>query len=152
VGLEPRDLRDDVPIEMVSTGNAFVIVCVKSLAAMQRMNFNQVEARRYLEKHSGKFFYWISQQCSTPEAQIHARMLFYNGEDPATGSAAGPAIAWLVKHGVVNSGERVMIEQGVEINRRSHLFVRAKREGDRVTDVHVGGYAIEVARGEYMLP
>jgi trans-2,3-dihydro-3-hydroxyanthranilate isomerase len=151
-GLTAEDVRHDVPIQTVSTGNPFIIVPVKSLAAMQRLNFNNLEAKRYLEKHSGKFFYWICPECSLPEAQFHARMLFYNGEDPATGSAAGPAIAWLVKHGVVNSEERVMIEQGVEMNRRSHLFVRAKREGDRVIDVHVGGYAIEVARGEYLVP
>jgi trans-2,3-dihydro-3-hydroxyanthranilate isomerase len=151
-GLSAGDLRTDIPIQTVSTGNAFILVPVKSLAAMQRLIFNYAEAKRYLEQHSGKFFYWISSECSSPEAQFHARMIFYNGEDPATGSAAGPAIAWLVKHGLVKSDERVMIEQGVEMNRRSHLFVRAKREGDRVTDVHVGGYAIEIARGEYLLP
>jgi trans-2,3-dihydro-3-hydroxyanthranilate isomerase len=151
-GLSADDLRADVPIQTVSTGNAFIILPVKSLAAMQRLTFNQTEAKRYLEKHSGKFLYWICPECTLPEARFHARMIFYNGEDPATGSAAGPAIAWLVKYELVKSDERVMIEQGVEMNRRSHLFVRAKREGDRVIDVHVGGYAIEVARGEYLLP
>lgn len=151
-GLTAADLRSDIPIQTVSTGNALIMVPVKSLAAMQRLSFNHSEAKRYLEKHSGKFLYWICSECSHSEAQFHARMIFYNGEDPATGSAAGPAIAWLVKYGIVASGERLMIEQGVEMNRRSHLFVRAKREGDRVTDVHVGGFAIEVARGEYLLP
>jgi predicted PhzF superfamily epimerase YddE/YHI9 len=38
------------------------------------------------------------------------------------------------------------------MGRPSQLYVRAKKENERITDVHVGGYAIEVARGEYRLP
>ena len=33
---------------------------------------------------------------SIPNATLHARMIFYNGEDPATGSAAGCCTAWAV--------------------------------------------------------
>jgi trans-2,3-dihydro-3-hydroxyanthranilate isomerase len=151
-GLSETDLRDDVPIQTVSTGNAFVIVPVKSLAAIQHLRFDNVAAREYLARSDGKFFYFITLETALAEAQIHARMFFYNGEDPATGSAAGPAIAWLVKYGVVESDKRVMIEQGVEMGRRSHMFVSAKKDGDRITDVRVGGYAIEVAQGQYLLP
>jgi trans-2,3-dihydro-3-hydroxyanthranilate isomerase len=75
-------------------------------------------------------------------------MIFYNGEDPATGSAAGPAIAYLVQNGVIASEQRVIIEQGLEIGRPSQLYVRAKKANGRITDVHVGGYAVEIARGE----
>jgi len=38
-------------------------------------------------------------------------MIFYNGEDPATGSAAGCTAAWMAMHGVATSEERVLIEQ-----------------------------------------
>jgi predicted PhzF superfamily epimerase YddE/YHI9 len=40
-----------------------------------------------------------------------------------------------------------MIRQGVEIRRPSEMYVRATKDGERVTDVRVGGYAIEVLRG-----
>jgi trans-2,3-dihydro-3-hydroxyanthranilate isomerase len=75
-------------------------------------------------------------------------MIFYNGEDPATGSAAGCCAAWMVAQGVARSGERVLIEQGLEARRPSRLFVRAGKRGDRVVDVRVGGNAVEVMRGE----
>lgn len=151
-GLPETDFRNDVPIQTVSTGNAFVIVPVKSLAAIQRLRFDGVAAKEYLADSDGKFFYFVTPETTLADAQIHARMLFYNGEDPATGSAAGPAIAWLVNYGVVESEKRVMIEQGVEMGRRSHMFVSAKKEHDHITDVRVGGYAIEVAQGQYLLP
>lgn len=84
-------------------------------------------------------------------ARLHARLLFYNGEDPATGSAAGCAAAWMVAHGVAKPEERVIIEQGVEMGRPSQIFVRASRKDDRVVNVRVGGNVVEVLRGEVFL-
>jgi trans-2,3-dihydro-3-hydroxyanthranilate isomerase len=78
-------------------------------------------------------------------------MMFYNGEDPATGSAAGCAAAWMVAHGVAQSDERVLIEQGIEMRRPSRIFVRASRANDRVVNVRVGGNVVEVLRGEVFL-
>lgn len=82
----------------------------------------------------------------------HARMKFYNGEDPATGSAAGPAIAWLVKNGLAQSGQTIVIEQGVEMLRPSRLHVSAKLAGENITEVEVGGRTIPVAMGRLFLP
>jgi predicted PhzF superfamily epimerase YddE/YHI9 len=67
-------------------------------------------------------------------------MQFNGGEDPATGSAAGCAISYLVRAGAVAAGERIAVRQGVEIGRPSDLYLSAKRgsevlraigEGDR---------------------
>jgi trans-2,3-dihydro-3-hydroxyanthranilate isomerase len=78
-------------------------------------------------------------------------MFFYNGEDPATGSAAGCAAAWMAAHDVANADQQVMIEQGVEMQRPSRIYVRAGRDGNRVVNVRVGGNSVEVMRGEVFL-
>jgi len=78
-------------------------------------------------------------------------MLFYNGEDPATGSAAGCAAAWMTAHGVAQPDERVLIEQGVEMQRPSHIFVRAGKKDNRVINVRVGGNVVEIMRAEVFL-
>jgi len=82
-------------------------------------------------------------------------MIFYNGEDPAKGSAAGCAAAWMVAHGVAEPDERVLIEQGLEMQRPSQIFVRAScannLRDNRIVNVRVGGNAIEVMRGEVFL-
>jgi predicted PhzF superfamily epimerase YddE/YHI9 len=57
-------------------------------------------------------------------------------------------VAWAVRHGVIHSDAKAMIEQGVEMKRRSHMYVRATMAGDRVTNVRVGGHVVEVMRGE----
>ena len=78
-------------------------------------------------------------------------MFFYGGEDSATGSAAGCAASWMVQHGVAKSDEQVLIRQGIECRRPSEMYVRATREGERVTDVRVAGYAVEILRGTVVL-
>jgi trans-2,3-dihydro-3-hydroxyanthranilate isomerase len=54
----------------------------------------------------------------------------------------------MVAHGVAQPDERVLIEQGIEMNRPSRIFVRASKSDNRVVNVRVGGHAIEVMRGE----
>jgi trans-2,3-dihydro-3-hydroxyanthranilate isomerase len=78
-------------------------------------------------------------------------MLFYGGEDPATGSAAGCATAWMVAHGVAQPDERVLIEQGVEMKRPSRIYVRASKSDNRVVNVRVGGSAVEIMRGQMIV-
>jgi trans-2,3-dihydro-3-hydroxyanthranilate isomerase len=115
------------------------------------LQLNLREASEYLEKSGGKFFYFVSRETVDVKAGLHARMLFYNGEDPATGSAAGCAAAWMVQHGVAQPEEQVLVEQGVEMRRPSRIFVRASRRDNRVVNVRVGGNAVEVIRGEIFL-
>jgi trans-2,3-dihydro-3-hydroxyanthranilate isomerase len=79
-------------------------------------------------------------------------MQFYSGEDPATGSASGCAIAYLVRHGLAGSNTPVILEQGIEIRRPSRIHAQATRVGDRVFDVFVGGRTIPVATGRFFLP
>jgi len=145
-GLAPEDLDATLPIQTVSTGLPFAIVPVRALAAVRRLRLDG-RAADYLARTDARFFYFVCRETVAPDARVHARMIFYGGEDPATGSAAGCCAAWMVAHGVTRPGERVLVEQGVEMQRPSRIFVRAERAGGAVTDVRVGGHAVEVARG-----
>jgi trans-2,3-dihydro-3-hydroxyanthranilate isomerase len=150
-GLAIGDIADDLPIQTVTTGNAFAIVPLKSLAVLQKLAPTWSNMNAYLEKSDAKFFYFVSREALNPAAKLQARMIFYNGEDPATGSAAGPCAAWAVQYGVVPPEQQVLMEQGVEIKRRGRIFFSAGRNGDKIVNVRVGGHAVEVIRGELFL-
>jgi trans-2,3-dihydro-3-hydroxyanthranilate isomerase len=150
-GLAVDDIASDLPIQTVSTGNAFAIVPLKSLAVLQTLAPTWTNMKSYIEKTDAKFFYFVSRETLNPEAKLQARMIFYNGEDPATGSAAGPCAAWAVQYGVVPPEQQVLMEQGVEMKRRSRIFFSAGRDGDKIVNVRVGGHAVEVVRGEFFL-
>src|SRR5205814_9715120 len=147
--LRDGDIDPSLPIQTVSTGVAFTVVPIRGLEVIRRLQINLTSAGEYLQKAGGgKFFYFVSRETVDPAARLHARMLFYNGEDPATGSAAGCAAAWMVANDVARSDERVLIEQGIEMQRPSQIFVCASRVDNRVVNVRVGGNAVEVLRGE----
>ena len=69
------------------------------------------------------------------------------GEDPATGSAAGPLALHLARHGRISFGDEIEIRQGVEVGRPSTLYAVARSP----EEVEVGGSAVIVARGEFRL-
>ena len=71
------------------------------------------------------------------------------GEDPATGSAAGPLAIHLARHGRIAFGEQIEIAQGAELRRPSTLYAEAHGDGDRIDRVLVGGSAVVVARGQF---
>ncbi len=147
-GLLDGDIDPSLPIQTVSTGVPFTIVPLRGLQTIQRLRVDVQGSADYLERSGGKFFYFVTREVTDPTARLHARMMFYNGEDPATGSAAGCAAAWMVEHKVAHPDERVLIEQGIEMLRPSKIFVRASQKDDRVVNVRVGGNVVEVLRGE----
>lgn len=147
-GLRDGDIDPSLPVMTVSTGLPYTMVPLRGLEAIRRLNVDQRAATEYLSKTGGRFFYFVTRETVDPSARLHARMIFYNGEDPATGSAAGCCAAWMVACGVAQPDERVLIEQGIEIKRPSRIFVRAGKKDNRVVNVRVGGNAIEVLRGE----
>ena len=99
-GIALADLDPTLPPQTVSTGLPFCIVPVRTQEALGRLQVPQDRASTYLAATDARFFYVIAP-AEASDAHFEARMQFYNGEDPATGSAAGCAISYLVRHGRV---------------------------------------------------
>jgi trans-2,3-dihydro-3-hydroxyanthranilate isomerase len=151
IGPAADDIPPEWPIQSVSTGLPFTIVPFRSQQTLANLKFGFAQAEEILNRSGAKFFYFLCPERRENRVEARARMFFYGGEDPATGSAAGCAASWMVQHGIAKSDEQVVIRQGVEIRRPSEMYVQATRDGQRVTNVRVGGYAVEVLRGNLSL-
>jgi trans-2,3-dihydro-3-hydroxyanthranilate isomerase len=156
IGLELEELDPAAMPQIVSTGNGFAIVLLRSLDALKRLNVRQHDATEYLRARNGRWFYVMAPETPVQNENgtkcYRARMQFYNGEDPATGSAAGCAISYLVARGIVPSGEQIHVRQGVEMGRPSDLFLSATLDMGKVRKVRVGGSTVLVATGRLFLP
>lgn len=154
MGLANGDLDAKLMPQVVSTGAPFAIVVLRSVEALARLKVDQEKATEWLRERGARWFYVLAPNPDQSEngTMYRARMQFYGGEDPATGSAAGCAIAYLVAQGAVPSDVRVQVLQGVEIGRPSHLFLTARKENSRVRDVRVAGSTVLVAKGRLFLP
>jgi trans-2,3-dihydro-3-hydroxyanthranilate isomerase len=126
----------------------YCIVPLRSVEALGRMCLQFPASEEYRAQSDVKFFYAIAQES---ERVWRARMQFYNGEDPATGSAAGCAISYLVQNGIVAPRQRVHLRQGIEMKRPSDLYLSADLVDGKIEKVCVGGRTIPVARGRLFL-
>ncbi len=151
IGLTIDDIQASAAPQVVSTGTAFAVVALRSHESLARLKVEQEEATKYLREHGGRWFYVLGPTGGDNPAW-RARMQFYGGEDPATGSAAGCAISFLVRYGLVAPDKRIHVRQGVEIGRASDLFLAANVISGKVGNVRVGGSTVRVAKGELFLP
>jgi trans-2,3-dihydro-3-hydroxyanthranilate isomerase len=153
LSLSIEDLDPHLPAQVISTGMAFCVVPLRSLEVASRLHILPSQSSRlFLDRIGAKFFHCITPANENSAAHWHARMQFDSGEDPATGSASGCTIAYLVRHGLAASRQQIVIEQGIEMLRPSRIHVSASLEDGIVTKVFVGGRTIPVATGRFFLP
>jgi trans-2,3-dihydro-3-hydroxyanthranilate isomerase len=143
VGLEPGDRGAHrlVP-QIVSTGVAQLIVPVQRRALMRVIPDADAIAA-LLRPHDAVCIYLAAWEPGSGRASARSFFLDVAGvtEDPATGSAAGPLMAYLnARNGAIS----VDVEQGVEIGRPSLLRCSIDDQHERV---RVGGDAVVIAEG-----
>jgi trans-2,3-dihydro-3-hydroxyanthranilate isomerase len=131
VGLDAADADPQLPIQVVSTGVPQVLAPVREEAlGRARPDYDAIEP--LLDEHEAIVLYLFAPDASAGTAKARAFCHTEDmGEDPATGSAAGPLMAYLNARAGL---EQVAIDQGVEMGRPSRLDCSV--EGDRV---RVGG-------------
>jgi trans-2,3-dihydro-3-hydroxyanthranilate isomerase len=153
LGLSVTEFDSDIPIQTISTGLPYVIVPLKRSNTLHALQPGLRMAYEYMKLHEKEAnpFYFVTRDTGDPKIGLAARAIYPNGEDPATGSAAGCTSAWMVKYGLAPPDETVVILQGVEIKRPSKLYVRSSRDASGVSNVRVGGYATLAMEGEAFL-
>lgn len=161
LGLAPEDLDESLPIEVVSTGFPILVVPVRSLDALGRIRVNAGLLSEAYTRAGASLCYAFTRETreGSPSA-AHARSFVPDAgiaEDPATGGAAGPLAAYLVKHGALatlpdDEGVfRFRIEQGDFMERPSRINAEIKLGQDSmIKEVRVGGASVMVARGSLM--
>ncbi|WP_379071118.1 PhzF family phenazine biosynthesis protein [Mesorhizobium sp. UC74_2] len=125
-GLAPDAIHGNAPpVQVVDTGAGHLMVALKDRKAVDAARPDVQALGVILRQAGGEGCYVYSLDPSTPNTVAYAR--FFNptmgiGEDPATGTAAGPLAAHLVRHGFASPG-RIVIEQGRKLGRPSLIEV-----------------------------
>lgn len=135
--------RSTLPIELYDNGARHIIVTLDGVAELGALvrDGAAIEALEITGVNA----------VARSESGWRNRMLWAHGEDPATGSAAGPIACHLARHGLIGWRDEIVIAQGVEMGRPSILHARADGGDGLIDAVEVGGAAVIVARGEFRL-
>ena len=138
------------PIEEVSTGIPHLIVPLKTLDALKRVDVVNEKYYRLIKKIWAKFILTFCPEGYTEKQRLGVRVFpIYLGisEDPATGSGNGCLAAYLVKHRYLGTDAvDIVTGQGYEIGRPSSLYLKASRSGDAY-EIRIGGCVIPIASG-----
>jgi trans-2,3-dihydro-3-hydroxyanthranilate isomerase len=150
LGVDAVDGR--APAQEVNCGSNFFIVPLQTRkavdgAAIDRAKADAVFAAAGIQRRG---IYVFSVEGANDGVTAYSRMLPAGGiEDPATGSAVGPAGCFAAKYGFVPSerfGDMTFL-QGVLARRPSRLHVKVAMTGNEVTGVQVGGASVVVGEG-----
>jgi len=149
-GLEPGDLIDGLPIVSGSVGIPHLLVAVRDEVALRRAARDEVGCSAVCAATDAEALYLFAVRA---DGDVMARMFdrwLAIGEDPATGSAAGPLGAYLASHRLAGMPGRVTIAQGEMVGRPSFLHVDVRLDGDSFT-VEVGGGVRIVGEGSFRI-
>jgi PhzF family phenazine biosynthesis protein len=145
IGAKPEDLYPGLYPTVVSTGLSYLVVPLRD---------NHFKAKIGAPGLSEKLHSFGTQFIGLLDiATLSIRTGNNDGtvEDIATGSLAGPAGAFLVKHGLAQPEKVIRIEQGHNLGRKSELYVELKRTSNAQDvedmDVIVSGSVSKIAKG-----
>lgn len=149
LSLKLEDIRDDYPVQWVSTGLEAIMIPLKSTEAIEKCRVDFLERQRFIDKYYKCNLLVFAQESDRLRVRVFMDDTGFL-EDPATGSANGCLAAYLLRHNYFHS-QRISYEvsQGREIGRPSLLYVQAVLEQDMYT-IQVGGKAVIVAHGEWL--
>jgi trans-2,3-dihydro-3-hydroxyanthranilate isomerase len=145
LGLAHSRQHPSLPLQVVSTGLPFLIVPLQEGIGEARIVHPAFED--LLAALGAKFAYLLDP--AGPEGRNWDNT--GSAEDPATGSAAGPAGAFLVKHGLCRAGECIRVRQGGRAGRPSEIRVTVGTEGAALR-VAVEGDIWPVGEGSLLAP
>jgi trans-2,3-dihydro-3-hydroxyanthranilate isomerase len=153
LNLEATDVDNRFPIQEVSTGLPFIILPLKSLAAVKAARVATSRFFQLVASIDAKAILIFCPEVEHPDHDLHARV-FAHGygvpEDPATGSANGCLAAYLSKIKYFDKPDiDIKVEQGYEIGRPSLLHLRTHAESGKI-DVFVGGKVQHIAEGKFV--
>ncbi|MBD3189174.1 MAG: PhzF family phenazine biosynthesis isomerase [Candidatus Heimdallarchaeota archaeon] len=157
IGINREQIIDDFPMQVVSTGNPFLIVPLDSLQTIKEINLNPYLLNQALKDFITHELVVFTKETLYEESHVHVRMFAPAVgvlEDPATGSAAGPIGAYLEHWSVLanhKDGSEITIEQGFEIHRPSKLIVKTHYQNNEISAVDVLGKVKLTAKGEFIL-
>jgi trans-2,3-dihydro-3-hydroxyanthranilate isomerase len=152
IGVDAAAIDTRAPAQEVYSGSTFFIIPLATRKAVDaavadRAKLDAVFAAAAVQRRG---LYIFSTEKGQDDVDAYSRLLGTGGiEDPATGSAVGPAGCFAAKYGFVPPGRAgsMVFLQGVLVRRPSRLHVKVAMTGAEVTGVKVGGASVVVGEG-----
>lgn len=152
LSLNADDLIDGLPVQAVTSGVPFTLIPIKSLDAIRRVRVRLDLWEELLKDSPAPHIFTFTPEVEQRGSTVHSRMFapaMGIPEDPATGAAAGPLGAYLLRYGLVtpDAAQRMTNEQGFEMGRPSIIRISVTGTPEHITRVTIGGVSVFMGKG-----
>lgn len=142
---------------MVSCGQPYLIVPVKSYQLVRRAKFNfDAWSQSIAPASLAREILLFSAHSDLPVSNFHARLVGPDiglHEDPPIGSAMPAFTGYLCAHERIKKGTYTfVIDRGTSATRRSVLNVEMDNNASRENEIRIAGPAVMISKGEITIP
>lgn len=141
--LSEKDAHETLSLQVVSTGLPYLIIPVHCQLEKAKIVTNDLS--QMLEEIGAKFAYILHVSPLEGRTWDNAGRV----EDIATGSAAGPVGAYLVRHGIEQPNREIILHQGRFVGRPSQIFIKVARTANEMPSIEVSGEVCMIANGVF---
>lgn len=148
LGLSKRELRENCPVQIVSTGHSKVMLSIRDEKLLHRLSPDMRALKHLSAAINCNGYYVFTQGRANSSPLIHGRMFApVSGvnEDPVTGNASGPLGAYLIRHNLVEhngSSFQFQARQGEAIGRPGTVDILVSIENNEPAAVSISGHAV----------
>jgi PhzF family phenazine biosynthesis protein len=125
LGLGDTDMVSGIPAQVISTGLPYLIIPI-SPSALSRARIEATDLEFLLGSQGAKFVLVLD----VDGREVRTWDNLGQVEDVATGSAAGPAAAYLLRHGFADAASPIVLSQGRFAGRPSKILVVSDKAGN----------------------
>jgi PhzF family phenazine biosynthesis protein len=154
LGLAPDRTADGAPVQVVSTGTRQLLICLQTIDDVTSVQLSSGALAALREAHDFASLRVFCLGGYTPVGDCFGRHFFAGkhgvNEDPFTGSSAGSMGAYLWHHNMF-SGERIIAEQGHDLDRPGRATLEPVGEPSALAGVRVRGAVNALLRGTLSL-
>ena len=148
--------HEEFPICRASTGIPCLLVPIRSLETVERLQPRESEVFELAKEHEVNAIYVYTWNVVDRDSTLHARCFAITPdyhEDPASAMPAGALCSYLAQKEFVPRErlDKMVVEQGTWLGRHSKILARVEKRGSSIRKVEVGGSAFVSLRGKLQM-
>lgn len=152
LNISADEMMEDLPVQIVSTGLRDIFIPIKNIGTVNSIKPDFEKVSGISSKHNAIGYHIFTLE-SLNRSNAYCRNfapLYGIPEESATGTSNGALACYLFKYGIIKSEQtsHIVIEQGYSMGKPSEIIISLITEGKEVTEVKVGGKALNLAQIE----
>lgn len=141
LNINEKDFSDVSPIQIVSTGLRDILIPIKKLEVLEKINPNFEKITEISKQHNCVGFHIFNLESKGTARVRNFGPLYGIPEESATGTSNGALACYLFEYKLIDNFDNLIFEQGYSMNKPSEILASLIIKDGKITEVKIGGTA-----------